>query len=203
MLRYVAAILPPKEIAEQIVKALEGKKSNDTFFTVNPHIRAAFREGLDPYPGWEEVITKVASEAQPFQVEFGKPELLGEYKIILPIKSQGIIDLHRKAVELMFKSDKHGQQSEDELTSFLESQNNFIPHITLATGIFKSSRERQKIFKDVSRLLSDLPAFTASELVTYEALVFDHSYEAKSVVALGKPGASFQPAVGLDIITLF
>lgn len=209
MLRYFAAVVPPPEVTERIAAFSKEVDSVYAAPVQNAAIKVVAKDGMEPYPNWNLVTLKLASETKPFEIRFGKPRYFGEYLLGIPVISQELVEAHFTSVKLLAEHDDYiSQKSPDELAEFYESQSIFTPHITLAAGIFGNENffglniQRRAILKKAASHLNNLPSFTATEFVLYEALTFDRTYEPKGVIPLGVTQPTISAPVGLPQLVL-
>ncbi|WP_454191303.1 2'-5' RNA ligase family protein [Paenibacillus sp. Marseille-Q7038] len=160
-MKYFIGITPPDDYKEKIVTFRGRWSRNRLNDVVEPHITVKAQGGLTVDLHWSESVRKACSLIPSFQLTLSDPGSFGSDVTFLNVKTNNVIDLHKKLVKVILPS--------QELLDRYFEMDKYHPHLTLGQtywGLSENEIDEMKLL--TINELAPFPTFDVNYVRVYK-----------------------------------
>lgn len=160
-MQYFIGIVPPCDYLERLAAFQKRWPSNGVSAVAQPHVTVKAQGGLTPDMAWLDRVKEACSSISSFPLSLSEPALFGKEVLFLSVRSNELLELHKKLVSAVSPS--------TELIQRYFEMDLYSPHLTLGQmhwGMKESEIDEMKAEAGIA--LAPYPTFTVSYVRVYK-----------------------------------
>ncbi|UTR07105.1 2'-5' RNA ligase family protein [Alkalihalobacillus sp. LMS6] len=166
-MNYFIGIVPPEIYKQRIVRFQQQWRNNKLPNIVEPHITLKAQGGLLLDLRWLEKVADCCKDIETFQLTLDKADFFGDDVLFLHVKSEEILQLHKKIVHAVAPTDQLIEQ-------YMELEK-YVPHLTLGQSHWGLSRDELKeMYGSINKNLELFQPFSVDYLRIYRETEANH-----------------------------